>query len=151
MGKLSDAPTKQALYMRKKRTEDASFKAKQLEGARKWRIRKAEDPDWAEAERKRAKGRYNPAAARESRLQKFYGLTAAQYEVMVSDRDGVCDICGKAPTGKGIAGKLVVDHDHATGRVRGLLCVPCNVRVGVVEHDLYEKILMYLNKETGRG
>jgi hypothetical protein len=46
---------------------------------------------------------------------------------------GVCAICGREPR----PGKhLHIDHDHDTGRVRGLLCFSCNVGVGNFHHDV---------------
>lgn len=58
---------------------------------------------------------------------KQYGLTPETYEEMRVSQGGVCAICRKAQTGK--IG-LVVDHDHVTGRVRGLLCTNCNTGLG---------------------
>src|SRR5437879_3238133 len=50
------------------------------------------------------------------------GITVEKYEDMLTRQQGVCAICGLPPNGK----RLAVDHDHATGRVRGLLHVHCN-------------------------
>lgn len=48
------------------------------------------------------------------------------YEAILAEQDGGCGICGRPPkSGKSLA----VDHDHATGFVRGLLCFMCNKRV----------------------
>ena len=50
------------------------------------------------------------------------GLTADQYDELLARQAGVCAICGKPPKTR----RLHVDHDHATQRVRGLLCFVCN-------------------------
>ncbi len=55
-----------------------------------------------------------------------YGLTEERYQEMLEAQGGVCAICQKPP--KTI--RLSVDHDHRTGRVRGLLCYCCNYGLG---------------------
>lgn len=55
-----------------------------------------------------------------------YGVTPGQYAALLDAQGGVCDICGKAP----IIRALCVDHDHETGKVRALLCSPCNLTLG---------------------
>jgi hypothetical protein len=56
-------------------------------------------------------------------IWKTYGITAEQYASMLRYQGGKCFICQRA-TGK--RRRLAVDHDHKTGKVRGLLCNPCN-------------------------
>jgi len=68
---------------------------------------------------------------------------------MHDDREGLCDICGKEETVLGSTGKvkaLAVDHDHGTGRIRGLLCNNCNRGIGLLdkEPDLLRRALAYL-------
>lgn len=55
----------------------------------------------------------------------LYGITAEQYEKFLDTQKGVCKICKMLPE-RG----LCVDHDHATGKVRGLLCHDCNLGLG---------------------
>lgn len=60
-------------------------------------------------------------------LKMKYGITLAQYESMAAAQCGVCAICGNAEEdGRALA----VDHDHATGEIRGLLCGGCNLGLG---------------------
>jgi hypothetical protein len=60
-------------------------------------------------------------------LRKNYGLTAEAYNTMVAEQGGICSICKRPPHTKGKNGNmLLVDHDHKTGVVRGLLCHDCN-------------------------
>lgn len=58
-----------------------------------------------------------------------YGITAEQYGAMAAQQRGGCAICGKAPDGK----PLHIDHCHQSGRVRALLCSPCNLALGRFE------------------
>jgi len=67
------------------------------------------------------------ATAHENRVQKVYRLNPGDYERIYRHQSGVCAICKRA-TGK--TRRLSVDHDHATGKVRGLLCRPCNDMLG---------------------
>jgi hypothetical protein len=59
-----------------------------------------------------------------------FGLTADQYDTLY--RDPRCAGCGVQESGKGT--RLSIDHDHVTGKVRGLLCHDCNLTVGTA-HD----------------
>jgi hypothetical protein len=69
---------------------------------------------------------------RAEHLRRAFGLTQDEYERMLAEQGGPCAICGREPR----AGKhLHVDHDHDTGRVRGLLCFSCNVAVGQLQHE----------------
>lgn len=81
--------------------------------------------------------RRNPEKMRDKGLQRFYGLTLTEYEAMVSERGGLCDICHR-PESMTLRGKrkaLSVDHDHDTGAVRGLLCSACNRAIGWLGDD----------------
>lgn len=55
-----------------------------------------------------------------------HGLEHWEFRDLVERQAGRCAICGKTPT----ATSLHIDHDHATGRVRGLLCISCNTGLG---------------------
>ena len=57
-------------------------------------------------------------------LLKTYNLTKENYEQLISTQNGKCAICGK------LTEKFDTDHDHITGRVRGLLCHSCNLLLG---------------------
>jgi len=83
------------------------------------------------------------AAAHEKRVQKVYGLPAGGYERLYRFQGGVCAICRRAT---GASRKLSVDHDHKTGRVRGLLCRPCNDLLGHIRDDVQtaQRVVRYL-------
>jgi hypothetical protein len=63
----------------------------------------------------------------QDRLAK-YGITSIDFATMLKAQDGLCAICKSLgyPTGR-----LVIDHDHSDGMVRGLLCIPCNNALGL--------------------
>jgi hypothetical protein len=58
-----------------------------------------------------------------------YGITPEHYLQLFEDQNGKCAICGASPDGRRVV-MLCVDHSHATGKVRGLLCKVCNLAVG---------------------
>jgi hypothetical protein len=69
---------------------------------------------------------------REYVLRQKYGLTQADYDERLIALGNRCAMCGKPP---GTAG-LVVDHSHAAGHPRDLICMPCNVLLGHIEADM---------------
>lgn len=72
--------------------------------------------------------------SRRHQLLKLYGITIEQYYELLKKQDWLCGICGRPPKQKkGPGSKLHVDHDHRTGKVRGLLCVRCNGALSIVE------------------
>jgi len=74
----------------------------------------------------------------EKMIKKKYGLSVEDYLNMVTKQNNRCVICKREPKwGK----KLVIDHNHKTGKVRGLLCDLCNMITGIRENNngLFEK------------
>ncbi len=82
---------------------------------------------WWKANPEYDKARYwsDPESHRERHLIRKYGVDLAAYEKMLSNQKGKCAICGKEQERA-----FDVDHDHKTGRVRGLLCSNCNRMLG---------------------
>lgn len=81
-------------------------------------------------------------------LKRKYGITVDEYNRLFTEQGGVCCICGSAEAGNPY-GVLCVEHDHATGKVRGLVCQPCNFAIGWYEqlkdHPHLEKIMAHVN------
>lgn len=71
--------------------------------------------------------------ARWGRRAKVYGISKEQYDAMFKAQGGVCSCCGGQPDGTQRHPDLVVDHDHKTGKVRGLLCARCNKIAGLLQ------------------
>ena len=78
------------------------------------------------------------------------GCSPEQYTKMLEGQGGVCAICGANEGHRSKhnrACKLAVDHDHVSGRVRGLLCGRCNRGLGWFRDspELLEKAIRYLS------
>lgn len=80
----------------------------------------------------------NPAKlkkyARRFRLKDSYGLTLEEVDKMAESQDNKCGICGREAS-------LVVDHDHSTGDVRGMLCHRCNHGIGHFGDDVARLVM----------
>lgn len=83
---------------------------------------------------------------RRSALKRKFGLTEAEYDAQLKAQGGVCAICGKPPR----KWRLSVDHDHKTGRLRGLLCWWCNKFVlnSRMTQEVLRKAADYLESPT---
>lgn len=68
---------------------------------------------------------------KDDRLRRDHGIDLEEYERRVAEQGGVCGICTKPPRRH----FLVVDHCHTTGAIRGLLCNPCNLGLGLLLDD----------------
>ena len=77
-------------------------------------------------------------------LRRVFGMSQEEFVLLLEKQNGVCAICQQGcKTGR----QLAVDHDHATGDIRGLLCADCNLGLGRFQDDpkLLTKALAYLN------
>ena len=85
----------------------------------------------------------NQDSVRNSRFKTLYGITLDQFNKMKEDQHGLCATCGKKPIKT-----LCVDHDHVTGKVRGLLCSSCNRGIGLLQDsiDILKQSVKYLRK-----
>jgi len=84
---------------------------------------------------------------RKFNLKKKYGITVEEFEQMLKNQDYKCDIC-KLPSDS-FKEWLVVDHNHTTGKVRGLLCKSCNFGLGNFKDSTFnlQNALNYLLKQ----
>lgn len=107
------------------------------------------------------KGKYHDAYAKIHKermkahnLKKDFNISFDDFVAMYESQNGCCKICGEhrplLSTEKGKRNSLCVDHDHATGDIRGLLCCRCNTRLGRIENNWtargidLEKVAEYL-------
>ena len=92
----------------------------------------AENPEKVRAQYLRRDKDYykklSPEAKKRIQLRNDHGITLEQYFSTLAAQDYTCAICGvKEPGGRGA---FHVDHDHSTGRNRGMLCARCNLALG---------------------
>lgn len=78
-------------------------------------------------------------------IETKYGLSLKDYSKLLENQNNVCAVCFNPPTTS--HKHLAVDHDHVTGKVRGLLCTQCNRALGLLKDSkqIVEKLLEYLN------
>jgi hypothetical protein len=100
--------------------------------------RRDADPEGTRA-RKRADSKKNYARLRANRIKAQFGLTTDGYNAMVVAQGGLCAICRRPERANGSNGErprqLSIDHDHVTGKVRGLLCQKCNIAIGQLDDN----------------
>ena len=102
------------------------------ERAKRWK-RDNPERDAARQAAYRASGRKR-VSDRKSYLKRKFGISIEDYEYLLAGQGGRCAICGSPPR-EDIA--LHVDHEHITGRIRGLLCFRCNNALGDFGDDLH--------------
>jgi len=84
-------------------------------------------------------------------IRRRFGITDAEYRQMLDLQSGRCAICG-SPSAK-YTTRFHIDHDHATGRVRGLLCSDCNTGIGLFRDStaLLSNAIAYLSSGGSNG
>lgn len=135
-------------WARKERAKNPGRSAKYL---REWRRK---NPEWRIKARGYARKYYAKnrdralARGRVRYRERYYGLSAFQFDELLARQKGVCAICSQPETHlrRGRPLPLCVDHCHKTGRVRGLLCHECNWALGKFKdsQELLQKALNYL-------
>jgi hypothetical protein len=92
-----------------------------------------------------------------SKLKRLYGITVEDYNRILAEQGGACALCGSTTPESGsrkykrtVRSVFDVDHNHKTGKVRGLLCTRCNRLVGLANDDLTtaKRLVEYLTKEN---
>lgn len=126
-------------------------------GREYWHSRSAESKVRCN-ERKKLSYRENPDRYRSYEMKRRYGITFEDYIELERKQEGLCALCGQRPLiGKRAAGKekqpprLYVDHDHKSGRVRGLLCHWCNSHTiaGIEKSGVsLDRVAAYLKMEV---
>lgn len=117
-------------FLGRKHTEETKKKMSQPRPKRQGR------PAW-----NKGKGKFKtPQDRQRNRLLLKYGLNSETYSEILKKQNYVCAICLKQETtlhSNGQIKLLSIDHDHITGKVRGLLCQKCNFAIGHLNDDPY--------------
>lgn len=89
----------------------------------------------------REEGKKRKRERQKERRFRGHPITKDEYDALHEKQQGRCWICEEES-------KLVIDHCHTEGHVRGLLCIPCNTGLGMFRDDvsLFSKAVEYLNK-----
>lgn len=86
---------------------------------------------YKESRRKYNKTDKGKETIRRTKYKQRYGITVDQYDQIFKNQNGACAICKKVSDKR-----LVVDHDHVTLEIRGLLCGNCNTALGLLGDDI---------------
>lgn len=124
-------------------------------------FRKEQLKKYVERNKKR---RENPETFKNDRLRKRisirkrkYGINEESYKSLFNKQKGKCALCRKEENRKSRWSKrkcsLVVDHNHKTNKLRGLLCHKCNSALGLFNEDikLLYRVIKYLLKYKRKG
>lgn len=93
------------------------------------------------------------AINRKSNLKRRYGITPEEFDRMLARQKGLCAICGtdkpkgeRNTYGAGPGTGWRIDHDHDSGKLRGILCHRCNAGLGLFEDKttVLQKAIIYL-------
>jgi hypothetical protein len=131
---------------RKRYAEDPEYRHARLARnraryqAHKQEINERQRRRWAASDRKRTRQPYS-----RTQLLQSYGMSTEDYDMLSARQGGACAICRRQT-----AAPLCVDHCHATGKVRGLLCRTCNSAIGFLRDDeaLMAAALAYLRQAS---
>jgi hypothetical protein len=107
------------------------------------RKRRERDPDYY-ARWHRERRRLVPEQYRRAELKRRFGISPEEYDSILAAQGGLCAICAGTPGGRWK--RFVVDHDHATGMIRALLCSRCNTALGHAQDSptLLRRMAAYL-------
>ena len=142
-GKLKSS--KDGLYFWCKECKSKKTKQYYVGEAKERRQKKNKQSYYKNAEKRKEKSREwhhaNKDKARNNRIKRIYGIEEKEYEMMARYQENKCAICKKETKQK-----LVIDHDHSSGDVRGLLCANCNSALGYINDNrqTLENMIDYL-------
>ena len=127
-------------FKERERLRYAVDKEKKRERFYKWRKANAEK----QKARLKAWIAANPERVRLRRIKEKYGLRPDEFRALYDKQNGACAICAKPFTS---SKNTHVDHDHESGKIRGLLCSNCNSALGLMRENttILRKAAEYLD------
>ncbi len=136
-----------ACYEKYLKNKNPEYKKKQMSNTTRWARENPKRMRYLYLRRCR-KERADPnhkIKRRDRMLKNYYGISHADYVKLLKDQNNGCALCFRQPA---IDKHLHVDHDHTTGKVRGLLCHQCNWYLGTIDADplILERIKTYRKK-----
>lgn len=128
--------------LRRLRDQTPEGKAKKAEASKRYYAKEPARQRRAEKQRERQLARLaTPEGRAQHRmycrrwhLRVTFGISIEEYDAILASQGGVCAICLQPPDRGRI--RAHVDHDHATNRVRGILCGPCNQAIGLLKESV---------------
>lgn len=127
----------------KERERKATWRKNNPNYQKEWREKNKE----TYAAHKREYAQKNRDRYKDQELKRRYGISLEEYRELERKQNGLCAICGTKPK------RLFVDHNHKTGKVRGLLCGNCNFGIGYFYENInnLQKSITYLLKGINRN
>lgn len=111
----------------------------------KWR---EENKEYYNASMRAYRAAQDPNERRDIDLKSWFGLPYGWYKQTLTAQGHVCAICKKP--NRSAKRCLAVDHHHASGKVRGILCYNCNRLLHAFDNvELFDAIMAYLNAHKG--
>jgi hypothetical protein len=82
--------------------------------------------------------------------EKKYGINADEFNNLLEKQNGCCAICGKKYEKRL---RFSVEHDHISGKIRGITCHKCNIGIGMFEENVYtlKSAIEYIEKNNGKS
>ena len=131
---------------KKRYAEDEEYRNKLIKQSKERRKNRNKEQIERDKEYRKKYTKDNAEYLRNYRLIKNFGIDISQYDLLLESQNYKCAICGSTETGAKHQKYFSVDHCHETGKVRGLLCKPCNIMLGEAKDNptILSKAIDYL-------
>jgi len=99
------------------------------------------------------KARWTPKTIRARNLQKLYNISLTEFAAILKEQGQKCAICRKLARRIKNKSRWYLDHDHLTGKNRGILCHRCNLVIGFAGDNIsiLEQAVKYLRRHENHG